>query len=175
MEITSEEVLAVLRVLQESDVEVLDIRLGDLELHASKATGDHHLNGTGMSATRAVEETRVAARGQGASTPQLVEVPENTAPVARPAPAEGNAELAEVRAPILGIYYTASGPDAAPYVTVGSTVQEDTTVGLIEVMKSFSTVLAGVRGTVRDILAKNGELVEYGETLVLIEPEQGRQ
>jgi acetyl-CoA carboxylase biotin carboxyl carrier protein len=171
MEITSEEVLAVLRVLRESDVEVLDIRLGELELHASKSVGDHHLNGTGTSATRVVEETRV----RDASTRQPVEVPENTRPVALAAPPEGDAELVEVSAPILGIYYTASGPDAVPYVTVGSTVREDTTVGLIEVMKSFSSVLAGVRGTVRDILAKNGELVEYGETLVLIEPEQGRQ
>jgi len=175
MEITSEEIVAVLRVLRESDVEVLDIRLGELELHASKVADDHHLNGTGTSATRAVENTRVGTRERDAATRQLVEVPENTAPVALAAPAEGGAELVEISAPILGIYYTASGPDAAPYVTVGSTVQDDTTVGLIEVMKSFSPVLAGVRGTVRDILAKNGELVEYGETLVLIEPEQGRQ
>jgi len=176
MEITSEEVLAVLRVLRESDLEVLDIRVGELELHASKVAGDRHLNGTDMSERHAVpavpflaaEKLAGAPEPDAATAPNLQTAPAVSPPVA--APGAGNAELVEVSAPILGIFYAASGPDAAPFVTAGSTVEEDTTVGLIEVMKSFSTVFAGVRGTVREIVAKNAELVEYGETLVLIEP-----
>jgi len=68
----------VLRVLRESDVEVLDIRLGELELHASKVADDHHLNGRGRP-RRAPWRTRGWYPGAGRRTRQLVEVPENTA------------------------------------------------------------------------------------------------
>jgi len=176
MEITSEDVIAVLRVLRESDVEMLDIRLGELELHASKVAGDRHLNGADMS-TRATERSAAPAVRSPVADRPAGEPVRDAAAVSPPvaAPATGNAELVEVSAPILGIFYSASGPDAAPFVTVGSTVEEDSTVGLIEVMKSFSTVFAGVRGTVRDVVATNAELVEYGETLVLIERDRGPQ
>jgi biotin carboxyl carrier protein len=173
MEITSEDVLAVLRVLRESDVEMLDIRLGELELHASKVAGDRHRNGSDMPAPTTERPAVPIVRCPVADSP-AGEPARDTATVPPPVTTRvtGNAELVEVSAPILGIFYAASGPDAAPFVAVGSTVEEDTTVGLIEVMKSFSTVFAGVRGTVRDVVAKNAELVEYGETLVLIEPER---
>jgi acetyl-CoA carboxylase biotin carboxyl carrier protein len=71
-------------------------------------------------------------------------------------------------APLLGTYYRAPKPGAPPYVEVGSTVEEDTIVGIIEVMKLMNTVRAGVRGRVTDIVARDGTLVEYGETLLQI-------
>ena len=174
MEITSEDVLAVLRVLGESDVAMLDIRLGELELYASKVAGDRHRNGSDMPAPATERPAVPAVRSTVADSP-VGETARDTATVSPPVATgtTGNTELIEVSAPILGIFYAASGPDTAPFVAVGSTVEEDTTVGLIEVMKSFSTVFAGVRGTVRNVVAKNAELVEYGETLVLIEPERG--
>jgi acetyl-CoA carboxylase biotin carboxyl carrier protein len=76
--------------------------------------------------------------------------------------------LHNVTAPLLGTYYRAPKPGAPPYVEVGSTVEEDTIVGIIEVMKLMNTVRAGVRGRVTDIVARDGTLVEYGETLLQI-------
>ena len=61
-------------------------------------------------------------------------------------------------------------PGAAPYVTVGQTVGADTEVCLIEVMKLFTSVLAGVAGAVRRVLVEDAELVEYDQPLFLIEP-----
>jgi acetyl-CoA carboxylase biotin carboxyl carrier protein len=71
-----------------------------------------------------------------------------------------------VSAPLLGTFYRAPKPGAPPFVEVGSRVAEDTIVGIIEVMKLMNTVRAGVRGKVIQILARDGALVEYGETLL---------
>ena len=75
-----------------------------------------------------------------------------------------------VRAPNLGTFYRSPKPGAAPYVTVGQTVGADTEVCLIEVMKLFTSVLAGVEGAVRRVLVEDAELVEYDQPLFLIEP-----
>ena len=65
----------------------------------------------------------------------------------------------------------APAPDAPPFVEVGSRVEEETTLGLVEAMKVFTSVLAGARGVVVDILAENAQFVEYGQPLVLVRPE----
>lgn len=70
-----------------------------------------------------------------------------------------------VRAPIMGRFYAKPDPGAAPFVTVGARVDEDTTVALIEVMKVFNAVPAGVRGTVTEMCVRDAEVVEYGQVL----------
>lgn len=75
-----------------------------------------------------------------------------------------------VRAPNLGTFYRAPKPGGAPYVSVGQAISADTEVCLIEVMKLFTSVPAGVAGTVRKVLVEDAELVEYDQPLFLIEP-----
>ena len=75
-----------------------------------------------------------------------------------------------VRAPNLGTFYRAPKPGAAPYVAVGQRVDAATEVCLIEVMKLFTSVPAGVAGIVREVLARDAELVEFDQPLFLIEP-----
>lgn len=75
---------------------------------------------------------------------------------------------AAVPAPLLGTFYRAPKPGAPPFVEIGAQVAEDTIVGIIEVMKLMNTVRAGVRGKVIQILARDGALVEYGETLLRV-------
>ena len=79
-----------------------------------------------------------------------------------------DANVHNVTSPLLGTYYRAPKPGAPPYVEVGSIVDEDTIIGIIEVMKLMNTVRAGVRGRVAEIPARDGTLVEYGETLLRI-------
>ncbi len=79
-----------------------------------------------------------------------------------------NPNLQDVSAPLLGTFYRAPKPGAPPFVDVGSQVEEDTIIGIIEVMKLMNTVRAGVRGTVSEILAKDATLVEYGEILMRV-------
>src|SRR5439155_251720 len=80
-----------------------------------------------------------------------------------------------VTAPFVGIFYRAAKPGAPPYIEVGSQVEEDTIIGIIEVMKLMNTVRAEVRGTVVEILVQDGAVVEYAQVLVRIArgPEHG--
>ena len=89
-------------------------------------------------------------------------------PAARAAPVAptGSADL--VSAPMLGTFYRAPKPGAPPYVEAGSVVEPETIVGIIEVMKLMNTVRAGVRGTVLEVIARDGALVEYGEALLRV-------
>jgi acetyl-CoA carboxylase biotin carboxyl carrier protein len=80
------------------------------------------------------------------------------------------AGLHAVRAPMVGTFYRAPQPGAAPYVEVGQSVQADTQVGIIEVMKLMNAIPAGVRGMVREIAAENAAAVQYGDVLIVIEP-----
>jgi acetyl-CoA carboxylase biotin carboxyl carrier protein len=75
-----------------------------------------------------------------------------------------------VRAPNLGTFYRAPKPGASPYVEIGDEVVPTTEVCLIEVMKLFTSVTAGVHGTVRRICTSDGDLVEYNQALLVIEP-----
>jgi acetyl-CoA carboxylase biotin carboxyl carrier protein len=73
-----------------------------------------------------------------------------------------------VAAPMLGTFYRAPKPGAPPYVEAGSIVEPETIVGIIEVMKLMNTVRAGLRGTVLEVIARDGALVEYGEALLRV-------
>lgn len=72
---------------------------------------------------------------------------------------------------MVGIFYSAPEPGAKPFVDIGSKVEENTTVELIEVMKVFSAVTSGVKGEISGILVENSQLVEYGQTIILVQPE----
>lgn len=92
------------------------------------------------------------------------------AAVAEPAavPATDAAAGVPIESPMLGTFYRAPKPGAPPFVEVGAAVEADTVIGIVEVMKLMNTVRAGVRGTVVAVIAQDGALVEYGETLIRV-------
>lgn len=95
---------------------------------------------------------------------------------ARPEPVEGprrSAEegLVEVKSPLLGVFYRAPKPGEPAFVEVGSRVEADTVIGIIEVMKLMNSARAGVAGEVVEIFGVNGEMVEHGEALMLVRPD----
>jgi acetyl-CoA carboxylase biotin carboxyl carrier protein len=92
------------------------------------------------------------------------------APAAAASQASGDTSLLEVRAPMLGTYYGAPKPGAAPFVTVGDRVSVDTAVGIIEVMKLMNSISAGVDGVVVEVLARDGDLVEFDQVLLRVRP-----
>jgi acetyl-CoA carboxylase biotin carboxyl carrier protein len=86
-------------------------------------------------------------------------------------PPERAAESADaIVAPMLGTFYRAPAPGEAPFVEVGSTVEPDTIVCIIEVMKMMNSVHAGVAGTIAEVCVESGEPVEYGAPLFRVEP-----
>ncbi|MEI6481914.1 MAG: acetyl-CoA carboxylase biotin carboxyl carrier protein [Betaproteobacteria bacterium] len=104
------------------------------------------------------------------------------APVAAPAsfaPAAPDAACASaeaaapsghvVKSPMVGTFYTSSSPDSKPFVQVGSVVKEGETICIIEAMKILNEIEADKSGTVSRILVDNGQAVEYGQPMFLIE------
>jgi acetyl-CoA carboxylase biotin carboxyl carrier protein len=145
MALTDEDVREILRIIDESELNELLIETDGLSLHVVKG-----------SATRSVRSPAAAAPPP--------------APASAPAPAENG--LVIIESPMLGTFYRAEAPGAAPFVEVGSRVDPETTVCIIEVMKMMNSVPAGVSGTVSEILADNAQLVEYGAPLFRVEPVQ---
>ncbi len=92
------------------------------------------------------------------------------AAAATPAPAAETAAPAEtIDAPLVGTFYRAASPDAAAFVKVGDRVNADTVIGIIEAMKVMNEIKAEKCGVIKDILVENGQPVEYGQPLIIIE------
>ena len=114
----------------------------------------------------------VAAQVIAPPPPAAVEA--NPAPAAVDAapPAEPEEDGYEVEAPMVGTFYAASSPGAAPYIQVGDRVSEGDTLCIIEAMKMMNQIEADVSGVIKSIRVQNGEPVEFGQTLVVIDQRQ---
>jgi acetyl-CoA carboxylase biotin carboxyl carrier protein len=86
------------------------------------------------------------------------------------APAAEDEGLHKIVSPMVGTFYAAPSPGAAPFVTRGSKVTDKTIVCIIEAMKLMNQIEAEVNGEIVDILVENGQLVEYGQPLFLVKP-----
>jgi acetyl-CoA carboxylase biotin carboxyl carrier protein len=167
-EIKPEDVEALIETFESSTWEELRLKVGDFELFVSKTS-----SAQGLPSHPPTHSHQSVDRVFGAT--------HATAPAAPPhsdASSGGTSRDAgfpqhwvAVRAPNLGTFYRAPKPGAPPYVIVGQPVQANTEVCLIEVMKLFTTVLAGTDGVVRQVLVEDTELVEYDQPLILIEPD----
>lgn len=110
----------------------------------------------------------------GASYP-AAPPPPGPAPAPQPAaeePAEESSErLVDITSPTVGTFYAAPSPDDPPFVKVGSRVDPDTTVCVVEAMKVFNQIPAEVSGTIVEVLVNNGDPVEYGQPLFRVRPD----
>ncbi len=84
-------------------------------------------------------------------------------------PKLAGADLAVIKSPMVGTFYTASSPETPPFVKVGDHVGPDTTVCIIEAMKVFNEIPAEISGKVAAVLVENGEPVEFGQPLFKID------
>jgi acetyl-CoA carboxylase biotin carboxyl carrier protein len=104
--------------------------------------------------------------------PPVASAPATAAPAtpALSASAEAAVETGHtVKSPMVGTYYSASGPEAKPFVQVGSVVQAGDTICIIEAMKILNEIEADHSGTVSKILVSNGQAVEYGQPMFIID------
>jgi acetyl-CoA carboxylase biotin carboxyl carrier protein len=120
---------------------------------------------------------RGAVLPAAAPAPHLYAPAPAHAPAPRPAesaqpaaPVDDDAGLTAIKSPMVGTFYAASSPDAKAFVSVGSPVDADTDVCVIEAMKVFNNIKADCRGSIAKILVANGQSVEFGQTLFLVKP-----
>lgn len=177
MSLNEDDVKQIIKFIDESKFEELHLNIGDLKLFVSKRRGGAQLqkleppasdqNDSTVPAPPAAE----AIAAQAAASP--FEPPQGGRGQGQAAEAELLADegLVPISAPTLGIFYRASKPGAPPFVEEGSLVSESDTVCIIEVMKLFNHIKAGLRGRVAKICADNGQMVEHNQILFLIEPE----
>lgn len=111
-----------------------------------------------------------------AAAPQQVHIPQQpaapTAPIVEAEPTEKTEDesLIHIKAQMVGTFYGAPNPDAAPYVKVGDKITKGQTICIIEAMKLFNEIEAEVEGTIEKITCSNGDPVEYGQILFSIRP-----
>ena len=165
MELTHQDVLSILEVLDRSDFEYFKLELGPLKIVADRHAPRHDgepVNSSGSVATQADD-----APFDVADVPPFAAAESEA--VASPSPADGSNFIA-VNAPIVGIFYRSPEPGAEPFVKVGDWVEEGQTVALMEVMKMFNGVTASASGQITEILAEDAAFVEFGQTLFLMRP-----
>ena len=150
MTLTARDIAEITRLLEDSSFDELELEIDGMKIHLRRSG--------------APPAPAPAAAAPPTGTPVTAPAPPTASPAHDPS-------LIAVRAPLLGTFYRAPRPGAPPFVEVGARVEPDTTVGIIEVMKLMNTVRAGARGVVREVRARDGVLVEYGETLLMLAPE----
>lgn len=166
MEWTEQQILETLRLIEESDFDEVKLETENFKLHVRK---------TGAPAV----STEIQAPPGAPEAGVLPEIATAKKPAANAQTSAGRAVNAEaaipegvvaIRAPMIGTFYRAPAPHLAPFVEVGASVKPEDTVCLVEVMKLFNTIKAGVAGKVVKILAQNAATVGRDQVLMLIEP-----
>jgi acetyl-CoA carboxylase biotin carboxyl carrier protein len=140
--LSDEDVSEILRIIDSSQLDELEIETPSFSLRV----------------------TRGGARARPSASPKAPPSPRDAAP-APPAPPPPSAASSDIEAPMLGTFYRTESPAHPPFVELGDHVEPDTVVCLIEVMKLMNHIQAGVSGTIVEILAASGELVEFGQPI----------
>ncbi|MGY1738289.1 acetyl-CoA carboxylase biotin carboxyl carrier protein [Geodermatophilus sp. SYSU D00684] len=161
MDLTPDDVRDVLHALDSSGLDELHLELADLTLTVRRE------GATGWTAEQQVlRRPRVEDDGRtGPEEPSGGGHGDHEGPSA--AVAQG---MVAVRPPLLGTFYRAPKPGAAPFVEIGDRVAEDTVVGIVETMKMMTPVHAGVRGTVVEFRTGNGEFAGTDAVLLVVDP-----
>ena len=155
MELSDADVIEILKLFEQSKFEFLELQHGDRKITVSKAGA----------ATRA--PASVAAANPAPSVrPDVARA--SPAAVARPESPAAAVGLIPIIAPMVGRFYASASPADPPYVQQGSAVAAGATIGLIEVMKTFTSIKTESAGVIEQILVAGGDYVEFGQTLFML-------
>ena len=173
---TPEEMQELARTIEQvpglKGIDFRDVRRLAQLLHERPEIGSIELKGffgTGVVISRTSQGGPLLASGPVMAHAPAAQLPAPGAPVAADIPVPAAAALKEVRSPMVGTFYAQPEPGAEPYVRVGSRVTAGQTVCIIEAMKIMNEIEADKSGTVTRILCENGQAVEFGQPLFIIE------
>ncbi|ULH15811.1 acetyl-CoA carboxylase biotin carboxyl carrier protein [Deinococcus sp. KNUC1210] len=157
----------ILQALEQADVREFSLKTPDYDLSIKRGAESVAVYAQAPQVQAPQPQAMPAQQAPVAAAPTPAAQPEASAPavVAPAAAAPGT----PVKAPIVGTFYASSSPDAAAYVKVGDSIKAGQVLCIIEAMKLMNEIEAETSGTLREILVKNAEPVEYGQTLFIIE------
>jgi acetyl-CoA carboxylase biotin carboxyl carrier protein len=174
--LTAADVADIMRVVEQSTFDELSLEMDGvkLTLRRAGAAGGFVQSVTTQSDLSSPAATAVARSGEAAAHTgaQTAAPAAHTAAlaahIATPAgdSASPDATLSDITSPMLGTFYRAPKPGSAPFVEIGSVVDLDSVIAIIEVMKLMNTVRAGVQGVITEILPGDETLVEFGDVLM---------
>jgi acetyl-CoA carboxylase biotin carboxyl carrier protein len=169
MDLTEDDILEILNLIEQSHFDYFRLQSDDLNLTVSK--GGYIPAGADAASAPASAPASGPEEGPGETEPAGVSNPAAAEPAPLPEEIPTPEGLKAIAAPMVGTFYRASEPGADPFVEVGARVEADTTVGLIEVMKVFTAIPAGTKGTISQVVAANAQFVEKGAALYFITPD----
>jgi acetyl-CoA carboxylase biotin carboxyl carrier protein len=145
----------IIEIMKEHNLVEVQIKQGEVEISVKKGQAPQP-----QIAAVPIIGTGIPAVMPGA-TPASVQQPQTV-------PQE---QLVEIKSPLVGTFYAQASPDSEPYVEAGSHVEPQTVVCIIEAMKVMNEIKAETAGTIVEVVAVNGEAVEYGQVLYRIRPD----
>jgi acetyl-CoA carboxylase biotin carboxyl carrier protein len=150
-----EKVEELIKIMKQNDLVELEVQNADGKILLKRAT----TVATGGALTP------VPILAPPAIIPAIQSVSDKTPSPAAPSPSTHDGTLAQIKSPLVGTFYEKPSPDSEPYVQIGSHVEPQMVVCIIEAMKVMNEIKADVSGIIVDRLVKNGEAVEYGQPL----------
>ncbi len=151
-----DEIKSLIDALHASSVDELNLEQNEMKLSLKKNT---------TVVQEAVKPSVPAVETQSSLPPQ---VKTEAIQVQEEGP-QDDRNLFTVTSPMVGTFYAAPSPDASPYVKEGDSVDEESVVCIVEAMKLMNPIVADAKGKIVEIVAENGELVEYGQPLMVVE------
>jgi acetyl-CoA carboxylase biotin carboxyl carrier protein len=156
--LTAADVAEIMRLVEQSKFDELNLEMDGVKLTLRRAGA-----AGGLARSDTIQPGPLDAAATAAARSDAA-IAQSAAPAVVAGPVEAN--LRDIPSPMLGTFYRAPKPGTAPFVEIGSAVDEDSVIAIIEVMKLMNTVRAGVKGVITEILPADETLVEFGEVLM---------
>jgi len=155
-----EQIRALVELMSEHQLTEILLKAGDDEIRLAR-----------QAATTSVDNGQAVVSAQPVASPPAGSAA--SAPPPAPASVEPGVDetLLPVVSPMVGTFYASRDPQSPPFVNVGSRVDKNTVVGIVEAMKVFNEITAGLSGTIVEVLVRNEEPVEYGHSLFMVKPD----
>jgi len=150
-----EAVRSLIQLMVDHDLAELEVQDGETRV-VLKRRGETVISG--------VSAVHTPIAGSAGATPVSRE------PIAEPLSGEPEEKLVTINSPMVGTFYIAHDPESPPYVQIGSEVEPETVVCIIEAMKVFNEIKAEVSGVIEKIFVRNEEPVEFGQPLFAVRP-----
>ena len=155
-----------IEIMKENELLEVEIKHGDDKIFLKRSQPHSTVGGGGvLSAAPAIRpEPGTPQTAHAGGTEALIQTYSSQT-------AETSDNLVDIKSPIVGTFYATPSPDSEHYVEVGSKVNPQTVVCIIEAMKVMNEIKAETSGTIVEVLVTNGQAVEYGQVLFKVKPE----